>query len=344
MAENKDYKLNDILALVESEADKYALTMEQRGKALDVVRLMHKKNLGIQEVVADCQTETGEIDGPKLYNKIFGAPAKGEVRAAANPYSLYFRFNNMDDYSYVISNAYKKHRELEPDDYVFAKKMGGAKLEKLANKKIKDVVIVESPIFFNRDDYSEEILTHERQHVVNGFIHEFHLPDFEHGLGKYKELQKQGKLSSEGEAEFFRLAVDNPKIESRIKDEICAYFKDGSQPKYISKSLLRRGTIYDYALDYNYDLQDGDDVDLPVEYMEIVEDGIIAFSELLKHGYSLDEAISILYSEPLLKWPKVLERMVGEVSAKAEWEKKREKYISKIVARDKENIKNEEVD
>lgn len=323
-----DYTLADLLKLANSLGQKYALSPEQKEKTVDIITQMDKKAKGIKEVLSDCKKEDDEIDGPKLYEKIFGAPAKGAVEVIANPVSLYFRFNNNDDYAYLISNAYKKHRPLTKADQTFAKRMGGAKLEKLSNSKIRDVVIVESPLFFDSKEHSMGVLAHERLHVINGFIHKFHLPDFENGLKLYKKAEKNPNFN--GEADFLRLAVENPKIESRIKDEICAYFRDGTSSKEISKSLLSEGTIYDYGLDYNYSLHE-DDQDFPLEYIKMVEDGIVAFSELLDNGYKVYQAVNILYTEPLLKWPKVAERMIGKQINDLAWEKKRSKYISKKI-------------
>lgn len=95
--------------------------------------------------------------------------------------------------------------------------------------------------------------------------------------------------------------------------------------------LLGDNTIYDYA--YRYNLNQGHDFDL--QYLNIVEDGLVSFAEFLKKGYSVDEVTALLLPEPLNKWPKTLARMTDFQRNPERWQRKKENYISqRILKRD----------
>ena len=71
------------------------------------------------------------------------------------------------------------------------------------------------------------------------------------------------------------------------------------------------------------------------EYLELVENGIVAFANLLKAGYSMEKVINLLYVEPLKKWPKEAERLTGIIKNTIEKERDKNKFISKkIIERD----------
>jgi len=333
LEQNNNLQEEELLSLISADIREYALNNEQIEALKNSIKEFVYKNNNINEVVNTCKDEKGEILSNKLYEKIFGKAPEGKVEAIVNSYSIYFRPSTDNDYCYVASAAYKKRRSLTEKDMKYAKSGGGMKLDSYPNKKLNGLISIENAFFFNNPEASNNIMIHERKHVINGVLGKyFNMPDNDEVFRKYQESIREGKMKNEnGENEFIILNRENLDIEKRIKDEICAYFKDGSSPKYISRLLLQDNTIYDYA--YSYNLNGSDDFDL--EYLDLVEDGITAFAEFINKGYKVDEVINLLLPEPLNKWPKILQRMTNFRMNSAKWQKKKKAYISqKILQRD----------
>ena len=324
---NADFSKSDLESLIKKNFSIYALTPEQREKILDVVNELYKKHQALKELIENYKTEEGIIDGRHLFQDLFQKKATGEIKVVYGSYYIYFRFSNGEDFTYVISDAYKKQRQLNDKDFIIAKSMAGAKINSSPLRQIKGTIIIENPVYFENEKMSDSVLKHEKQHIVHNFIDKYHFPDTEQGLKEAENLEKNRALSQE---QKLLLLVNNPKIEKRIKDEICAHFKDGTSPKEISKNLLKEDTIYDYGFDYNLT----EDYFSP-EYLELVENGIVAFANLLKAGYSMEKVINLLYVEPLKKWPKEAERLTGIIKNTIEKERDKNKFISKkIIERD----------
>ncbi len=333
LEKNNDLNEEELFSLLSADIKEYALNNDQIKALKNSIKEFVYKNTNIKNVVNTCRDEKGEILGDKLYERIFGKTPEGEVEAMVSSYSIYFCPSNDKDYCYVASSAYKKHRELNEKDMKHAKSGGGVKLDNYPNKKLNGLIAIQNAAFFSSPEISQNIMTHEKRHVINGVIGKyFNMPDNDEIFRKYQELTARGKIKDENdENEFILLNRENLDIEKRIKDEICAYFKDGSSPKRISKLLLKDNTIYDYG--YNYNL--GEDEDFDLEYLDLVEDGITAFAEFINRGYDVDTVASLLLPEPLNKWLKILQRIANFKMDPQKWQKKKGSYISqKILQRD----------
>lgn len=326
---NADFSKLDLESLIKKNFSIYALSPEQREKILSVVNELYKKHQALEKLVENYETKEGAIDGKRLFQDLFQKKAVGEIKVIHGSYYIYFRFSNLEDFTYIISNAYKKQRQLREKDFVAAKSMGGAKINTSPSRQIRGTIIIENPVYFENEKMSDSVLKHEKQHVVHNFIDKYHFSDIEQGLKDVKNLERSKTLTQE---QKLLLYDNNPRIEKKIKDEICVHFKDGASPKEISKNLLKEDTIYDYGFDYNLT----EDYFSP-EYLKLVENGIIAFANLLKAGYPMEKVINLLYIEPLKKWPKEAERLIGIIKNTTEKERDKNKYISKkIIKRDQE--------
>lgn len=334
LEDNEDIKKDDLIALLQSDVKKFALNEEQIEALAMSVDEFILENKNIKKVINLCRDEEGNILANRLFEQIFGKLPEGEMKVITNSYSIYFQPSDNRDFCYVASEAYKKRREINEEDMVYAKISAGIKLDDYPRKNLNGLIAIQNATLFNNPQVSKNIMTHERRHVVNNTIGKyFNMPDNDEFYRKYQEFKKNGDINNGSEEDWFvYLQNKNLDIKKRIKDEICAYFYDGSSSKYISRMLLREDTIYTYG--FNYNLGSSDE-DFDLEYLDIVENGIVVFEEFIKKGYKIGEVVNLLLPEPLEKWPKVLQRTIGSNINSEEWQKKKEHYISqKILKRD----------
>ncbi len=330
---NDNLRETEIITLLMPETEKYALTPEQVTALKQTIKEFVVKNQAIKKTIAPYQDQNGKINGEGLFVKLFKKEPEGSVDVVVNSYSIYFRPNNNNDYCYVASGAYKKKRILNEGDLELAATSGGAKLSSYPNKKLNGLITIQNAELFNDVEATKIIMAHERRHVINDVAQKyFVMPENDEVFRKYQNLKKAGRIQTpDDEAQFIELSRENLDIERRIKDEIFAYFKGGTRPKKISQMLLADDTVYNYV--YSYNLHEEKDFDL--EYLDLVEDGIVSFAEFIRQGYSVDETISLLLPEPLNKWSKTLERMTSFKRTPAKWQRKKENYISRrILKRD----------
>ncbi len=330
---NTNFGEKELFGLIADDIKKFALNDNQIKALENVIKDLFLKNKNINLLVSDCKDEGGKVAGEKVYEKLFGKKPEGKISLIINSYCIYFCPDDNRDFCYVVSGAYKKHRSLNKKDMEHSRTDGGVKLDSYPRKRLNGLIAIQNADFFENPNISDSIIAHERKHVINKIIAQnFNMPENDEIFRKYENLKKENKIKNKTqEEEFILLSSENLDIEKRIKDEICAYFKGGATSKKISKMILGEGTLYDYG--YNYNLGDGDEFDL--EYLNLVEDAIISFSEFLNRGYQVDEIISFLLPEPINKWPKILKRITGLNIGFDDWQKKKEKYISqKILTRD----------
>jgi hypothetical protein len=304
--------------------DQYALNAEQRGKIERILRLYQKKHKAVAETLAKFKDEKGDLDGGALFEFVFGFKPDGRVKAVVGPMSLCFKPSDMNDYALLAGEKYprnKKHK-VDADDLEIAKGLSGIKLQTSLRPELKGTLMLENPIYFNENEIVNSTLVHEERHVFNSLINHEHLPDHEEALKKMKGMNDEDAKM---------ILLHNAKIEGLVKDEISAFFSDGSTPKAISLNLLGQDIFFYYVFGYNMLESDEADDFFDPTFVRITEDAIIAFADLLHKGYSLGQAQSYLYSEPLVKWAKVSERLTGHQKSALEKERDRQKYISKIV-------------
>jgi hypothetical protein len=331
---NDNLNKDELISLLQNDIKKFALNEEQIEALAMSVDEFILENKNIKKVTNLCRDKEGGVLADKLYEQIFGKLPEGEMKVIINSYSIYFQPGDNRDFCYVASEAYKKRRELNEDDMVFAKISAGLKLDDYPKKNLNGLIAIQNATLFNNPQVSKNIMTHERRHIVNNTIGKyFNMPDNDEFYRKYQEFKKNGDINNETDENWFiYLQNQNLDIKKRIKDEICAYFYDGSSSKYISRMLLREDTIYTYG--FNYNLGSANE-DFDLEYLDIVENGIAVFEEFIKKGYKIGEIVNLLLPEPLEKWSKVLQRIVGTNINSEEWKKKKENYISqKILKRD----------
>lgn len=312
---NPNASVEEYLKLIQDSFDELNLSNDQRAAFKKSLESYVETHQAIDRNTRDCiDSNTGKVDGLKLYEKLFDRKPEGKVEVILRPAMIYVRIENLDDYALACTggaadSVTDKMREK-------AINSGGRVLRSCKIADLKDVVALEKATdgrFSN--GVNDEVLKHEEQHVLNSII--------QHGYDAELEKINKKKIVDK---EY----VDNVVIENRIKDEISAYFKEGRSPEYIRETLLKSDTIYEYG--FNYKGGDVKKAEFSQEYVDLVENGISAYAYLLRIGYSAEDVQGLLFVEPLSKWMKVAERITGKKVVKTEKEKtKREDEINKLV-------------
>jgi hypothetical protein len=162
---------------------------------------------------------------------------------------------------------------------------------------------------------SERILVHEEQHNFNCLIydarakaHEELFPADNENESEDSEALKENIEEVDKEIEG-RVERDS-EIRFKVKDEICAYVIDRSSAIGIRDMLLEEYGLYEFGEYYKEENKKKGER-FSREYVELVEGGIVAMFDLIKNGYSRQEAVSLLFTENLMRWRLVVDRQLG---------------------------------
>ncbi|MDP2944727.1 MAG: hypothetical protein Q8N57_04175 [bacterium] len=321
--------LEDLSGLIKNEIKKYALTKRQTEIIFSIFWGYQEKHQAIKGITSQHLDEEGEIKGKELFKEFFNKEPRDEVKVLIRPMTINFCPKNLDDYAYLIDGAFLEGREAGDDDRALAKKYAGRRLGGSLLKGFNNLVTIENPSFFDKSiDELSSVLDHEEQHAFNSLKTDVYNVEIDKLLGKINNIEREtgAKISEELKA----FLIKNYQTELFIKDEISAYFKERLSPKYISKVLLEKNTLYHYGFDYNKSVA-GQENEFDAEYVKLVKNAIIAFYDLLKHGYSNEEVQNLLFNELIGTWPRVVERISGGKKSPEDKKKDEEKYISKVI-------------
>lgn len=284
-------------------ADHFALCDDQK-HAFDVAyQICKKRHDGIARRLSGYVDGRGEIDGRGFYENVFGKKPRGKVEVEVRPITVHFKLYNIEDYAYIDSFAYKTKGKVEGKEIMKARRSSGKKLNNSGIPGLEQVITLENASDYsgwNDRENSERILTHEDRHNLNDVI--------ERALWYAYDNQDSNNEDDERKDDNCERDFE---IESMIKDEICAYVKDGSPAGRIWDMILKKDTLYGYGKDFRKEKKrEGEE--FSQEYINLIEKGIVAMFDLIEDGYSKEEAIALLFSERLLLWPRVVERQLGK--------------------------------
>ncbi len=347
LREHQNLNLKEMEELVAADLDIYGFPSETREKIAGFLKEIIKRSETIKQTIADCLDEKGELDSKKLFTKLFNRPPVGEMKIEHGNLCINFRFKDDEDFTYVASGAYKRKRATNDRDREIAQSTGGQSLSDYPKVKLRGLIMIETPDYYDDDFAHKTTRLHEEQHAFNFLWKDFELSDYVVGLKKMAVLRKSSgdKLSEEQMTEWAIMLVrNNPRIEANIKDEISAYFKGNIKEEAISEELLLPDTIYEYGAKYNLLDVDESDGTLSYRYMRMVEKGILAFACLLDAGYSYEAVHAILYTEPLVYWLRVANRMTGEKIDFTAFQELEKKYISPKIIQQIQDTKQFEAD
>jgi hypothetical protein len=333
---NPEATLEDLRGLMESGIKKYALTERQAEIIYSIFKGYQEKHRVIGEIVSRHRDDRGEIKGKELFKEFFGKEACDELKVVVRPMTINFCPKNKNDYLYLISDVFLEDDGFEGEDRTRAAKYvtnnyAGRRLAQSRLKGFDNILTVESPLFFeDRPDRFLDVLIHEEQHAFNALKIDVYNVELDKLLEVINRIEKESGASIPDELLSF--LIKDYKIEFCVKDEISAYFKEGRSAKDISKVLLNQNTIYDFGFDYNRPKPDrGSGFD--EKYSKLVKSAIIAFADLLGWGYHDKVVQSLLLNEPVSKWPRITERILGKKKSPVQKKRDEEKYISKVIYR-----------
>ncbi|MFH0969495.1 MAG: hypothetical protein V1804_03245 [Patescibacteria group bacterium] len=334
------------------------LSLDQQFATIWGIEAYCRTHQAIKENTEDCiDKKTGKVDGPKLYEKLFNRKPEGRIGIILRPAIIHLRTENLDDYVFAYN-----HGAIDQIDDEARKKTdgsGGCKLTNFHIAGLENAITLEKATngrFDKMSPFAKSVLEHEEQHVINSLIMEAY--DLEE-IKRKKKQEKIDKINSQvGEigqqifSESHDYSGDDQieEIEKSVKDEISAYFKDGKSPEEVREKLLKPETLYKYGFDYKGGNREKSE--FSQKYIDLVENGILAYNYLLKGGYSKEDAQALLFTEPLSKWSKVVERLgvikrepnIGRFDEKQAGEnlrktkKKREFY--RLLEKEVANVKN----
>lgn len=286
---------------------------------------------------------------PELFNYLFGKPPKGKIEVIQGPITLYFRCHKLEDYALIYNGVFEKPTSKKPDSKE-AKKSRGVALKKYRIPELKTSIMAENAQGDPFDDQAQSTLIHEEQHqILNLFKEAYHKYSLTHLLEsktdqptlkklglesipsefnprRYQILAEQLKLEADGirqtarVADFIRQGRKNG--EALAKNEILAYFKEGTPISQIQKVLSEpenKDGLYDYfSKKARAEITDDLTQHLGKQYQSLIKklvDDILVteYQTQLQHAYNALSAISrtdlqredivnLLMNLPLSRW------------------------------------------
>ncbi|KKQ45898.1 MAG: hypothetical protein US63_C0009G0009 [Candidatus Moranbacteria bacterium GW2011_GWC2_37_8] len=298
---------DELEAKISELMNKYALSDHQRDIFEKSIEIYIERHNGITNYTKECLAKHGEISGKKLFEEMFKRAPYGRVDVVIKPMTLYLKMHNIKDYAYVESGAYMEGRDADKNEIKAANRSGGTKLGNSHIPGLEHTVAIENAsslaarIFWER---SRKILTHEDQHNFNQLIDDALSGNSNEGLNPAGIEPPLIETQNDRELSDFDISLS-------VQNEICAYVKDGSDAESIRNYLLKRDTIYTYGEKYKKENKKNGEK-FSQDYIDLVEGGIVAVFDLIKHGYSREEANALLYTENIFYWGNVVEKQLGK--------------------------------
>lgn len=315
--DNPDLNIEELMDIVYLKSPKAELTNYQ----IDAFRK------GIGEYVKKHQAvenyRTKYPNDKALYSACFGHSPKGNIEIIKGPMTLYFRCHDIEDYARIYSQKTGQEDSIDIHNLTKANLSGGVAISSGGNEgSLRGCIIAENS---RNRLLNKETLIHEEQHAIQRL--------FENEITKKELIQVFKKLPIEEQEKallsYLRLEREN--FEDRAKDEILAYFKDGTELGEIKKIILNskeQGELYDYYREWyekegrneredyikagasEYFINNCFSKVFRSEYrFEIVNPAIESLWNLKNNGLSKEKIINLLINEPLSGWPKFRERL-----------------------------------
>lgn len=300
ISKDSSLSVDQLRDIVKSMQADFSLSEKQQSIFENGLNQFLAKKEAIDNFLGKHGKEQDDFDGAKIYQELFDHTPKGRVEVRRLPISIYLAISDIEDFAYITSGSYHSDKHIDEHEIREASSYAGIKVYYEKNPGLKDLIICEK-----MEDQEINIATmrHEEQHVFNQL---------------FEDLNVAGRRKPE---------LDE-KILNAARDEIIAYFKDGTSPENIHKVLLDRYSIYQYGRIYKKIEKNHSYSYLHKEYISYVERGIVAFQRLLENGLSIDRAILLLAHETLPKWQKIVDRLLSQKESEYET-KKRSKLIGK---------------
>jgi hypothetical protein len=349
--ENPDMQLPELMEEVERLSVAVGMHDNQKRVAETVLQQYVEKHHAVREIRQQFQEDR------ELYHALFGLYPRGKIEIIEGPMTLYVRCYDLGDYTLIHSQKFLDTRNWSNEDEKQAKMSGGVSIGTSLIPGLGGTIIAENASKFgagnsvlhtdgtseqrygfdhaseNEKQRSRAIHEHEEQHAIKRL--------FAEPIRKIKFNGPEGYFSTDEDREkYFRWLRDTG--EEHARDEILAYFKDGTPGETAVSFLMKpehEGGLYDYfagerkeAVDLMRGNQDpvtyllaGDQgfsmeekINLlkilhkvfTEEYEQLLKEGVAACERLVASGWSKDRVIGLLIHEPLSNWKNVVGRLL----------------------------------
>lgn len=333
---HKDTPLSELEAWLNESGKRYGLTEVQRSLGRSVLTKYAER----QEHLTALRTKNP--DDTHLYAELFGSLPNGKVEIVDGPGTFYVRCHNEDDYQHLFYSRFKYKGELTEEQKQYAAKSGGASIATALDPRVEGSIILENSVYLygpnnqyrsdgERIRRSESIRIHEEQHALKRFF----------GEALYRTSMLDDLLDSDNPEDDARILTRYAEhrreviAEDRARDEILAYFKDGTNPSAIRAMLLDKAGLYNYLKDKERDVLVGsvkvvsniDAEDLETittlsqsvitkvfgpDYERLIGVACVIPAWLEHFGMTPEQVVGILVHEPLGRWEKVAKRLLGK--------------------------------
>ncbi|MCX6790878.1 MAG: hypothetical protein NTV62_01645 [Candidatus Gribaldobacteria bacterium] len=330
---NSNFKapVEDLVKIAKEYQEKFKLAGYQVAAIKDALRTYLERRNKVEDLVS-------KYKDAQLFEFLFGVKPKGKIIVQRGPMSLTFRCQNNVDFAVAFHGGHYSQASQEMLQHI--KSVAGCLVEGI--KKLKDF---DNLIILEKDAANETITIHEAQHTINhldlwgeinrrmtegALLEEFEETDV---TNDKVEILKKVWLSF----------IEEEHLWDKLRDEIICYYKDGSRDvNSIYETLIKPkslGGIYDYMarqkqkkekdllnkLGVNESNENSDDskekkallnlatvLVLENDYSRVIRKALESLYQLDYFFNDRDKAINLLLVEPLLKWEKVVDRIVNQ--------------------------------
>lgn len=255
---NPDFKIEDLMTLVDKAAPEYQLNPRQVKFFRDLAEEYKKRHEAIKQIR---EKYPDNIDGDKcLFNDLFHSQPVGSIEVLTGPLTLYFMCHDKKDYSVIYQQ--KSVETLTQEDIDIADKSGGVKIHYSEKNELRHAITAENSHYYrgSATGYSEATMRHEEQHALNSLVaDQLFEKAFQHSI---ESAETPEKLKQEV---ITYLRSKREYLNFRLKDEVLAYYKEKEYPmddnsgnprfikifKILTKPHEHKG-LYDYYRNPDY--------------------------------------------------------------------------------------------
>ncbi len=319
---NPDIDVAEIKELIKGEQETGFFNEGQIKTIEDTFSRYQKKHESVRNIR---QTHPNDAE---LFNTAFGFEPKGKIEVVEGPISLAFRCFSQEDFIRLYAdNPHAK--VISPE---MAEHMGGYR--RGYNNNLGQVeIIVLNNVFeeMNGKENGNDILAHEEQHSINSLFRSSHF--YKHvNLEKIKEAPQEDKkqivteylrysreladednLKDELLAQYGGLDTFDEKTSKDVLTDLVVVYRDPSYRSILSSARNKLEKVGVNPDDYSEVFTDV----FQNESYQMLKNATGVIVELGRNGWSKNDIISMLQTEPIIKWPKVASRMIESKKLKA---------------------------
>ncbi len=326
-----DAPADNIVGMVESLGARYGMSDKQKEMARQLVSAYEDKHNKIKEI------SEKNPDDRSLFQALFGRLPEGKVEIVKGPMTLYVRCESLEDYATIHSQRFLRHQDAGPEDKETAKRSGGVSISTSLIPGLEGTIIAEKSgwLGYRVKGFvgSDDVHRHEEQHAIRAMFE-----DHTHHKMVIDELYEAKTKEGKELALKVLMRFGREKMDYQASNEILAYSTSPISQKELLKTLTQSASkkgLYEYfgkeershtrnwvvkqlPDDFKDGIEDFDpwldkvmDEIYVTEYRNLIKTGIASFNKLTGTGYSRGKAISVLTHEPLVRWKKTTDRLLG---------------------------------